>query len=68
MAIAFVGDRQPRSQGLFLGLARGGKKGLLPLRPKEEKRPWERDFKVKNFKYVAGWKPRDTFHLLRLPF
>ena len=68
MAIAFVGDWQPRSQGLFLGLARGGKRGLLPLRPKVEKRPWERDFKVKNFKSVAGWKPRDTFHLLRLPF
>ena len=66
MTIAFVRDRQPRSQGLFPGLARGGERGLLPLCPKVEKRPWERDFEVKNVKDVAGWKPRDTFHLLRL--
>ena len=46
MAIAFVGDRQPCSQGLFPGLGWGGKRGLLPLCPKVEKRPWERDFKV----------------------
>ena len=55
--------------GLFPWLGARREMGPSPASPQgREKALGTRFQSLKNFKDVAGWKPRDVFHLLRPAF